>query len=203
MTFSQNTTSTNLVKTTLASTAIGVVFAVALAFSAPVIAGPGHGDMSGHEGMKDHKMSAPKFPFGAPAPDATPDVRVEMDALDTMRFSPETVSVKAGSVVEFVVTNKGQIAHAWSLDSIEGQKKHEEGMMDMPMSSMMGHMDEEPNGFVLKAGETKSLIWKFTKSGQLQFACHLPGHFDAGMHSVLEVTGGDDHDDSKSASHQH
>ncbi len=200
MTLFPSNNKTTAHKRGFAAASFGAVAAIALAFSAPAIAGPGgHGD---HGNMEGHKMSAPKFSFGEPAPDATPDVRVEMDALDTMRFSPETVSVKAGSVVEFVVTNKGQIPHAWSVDTIEGQKKHEEGMKDMPMSNMMGHMDDEPNGFVLKAGETKSLIWKFNKSGTLQFACHLPGHFDAGMHSTLEVTGGD-HDDKGKKAHQH
>ena len=34
-------------------------------------------------------------------------------------------------------------------------------------------------------GETAELEWTFTEPGRYQFACHVPGHFEAGM--VIEV----------------
>jgi len=37
-------------------------------------------------------------------------------------------------------------------------------------------------------GETKTLDYTFTQSNagkQLEFACHLPGHYEAGMHQAI------------------
>ena len=165
--------------------------------------------MQGHheEGMGDHDHDAAEFPFGHPSPDARPDREVHIVALDTMRFEPPAVTVKAGSVVKFVVTNKGQIPHAWSIDTVEGQKEHEEGMRDVPMSEMMTHMNGEPNGFVLKPGETKTLTWTFTGDGDVEFACHIPGHYPAGMRGSIRIEPGDsaekgeDHEHDDATSH--
>ena len=57
------------------------------------------------------------------------------------------------------------------------------------------------------AGQTGEIIWQFTKSGKVQFACLQPGHYDAGMKGSISVAGpksvspaqkGDGH-----GSHQH
>ncbi len=158
-----------------------------------------HEGMSGmkmdHKGMAGMKMGGhdhggAAFSFGHPSPDATPDRVITINAMDSMRYDPSEITVKAGSVVKFVVTNKGEIAHAWAIDTVAEQKEHEEGMANVEMDNMMSHMDNEPNGFVLKPGETKSLIWTFTKGGDIQYACHLPGHYDAGMHGAVNVSGG-------------
>ena len=38
-------------------------------------------------------------------------------------------------------------------------------------------------------GEMKTLTWTFAEPGRYQFACHLPGHYEAGMVLEVEVTG--------------
>jgi uncharacterized cupredoxin-like copper-binding protein len=165
----------------------------------------GHGESGGHDGMKmdgggDHDHAAAQFSFGYPSPDAKPDRQIKIGAFDTMRFNPPKIDVDAGSVVEFVVTNNGKIAHAWSIDTVKEQAEHEDGMQNVEMADMMGHMDSEPNGFVLKPGETKTLIWTFTKGSDIQYACHLPGHFPAGMHGMVNIKGDGG---AKSAEHGH
>jgi uncharacterized cupredoxin-like copper-binding protein len=181
-------------------------------------ASEGHGDSGGHhgdmkmDGMKmdgasGHDHGSAQFSFGHPSPDAKPDRQIKIGAYDTMRFDPPTITVDAGSVVEFVVTNNGKIAHAWSIDTVKEQAEHEKGMQNVAMADMMGHMDSEPNGFVLQPGETKTLIWTFTKGSDIQYACHLPGHFPAGMHGTVSIEGGDgmmsgDHDGMKSHEHE-
>jgi uncharacterized cupredoxin-like copper-binding protein len=49
----------------------------------------------------------------------------------------------------------------------------------------MAHMPpgmhhELPNSLSLAPGETKRLTWRFGAAGTLEFACHEPGHYDAG-----------------------
>lgn len=141
------------------------------------------------ENGDDH--DAPSFPFGDRAPDAEPDRVVRIKAEDSMTFEPASITVQAGETVRFDVTNTGRIAHAFSLDTLDGQVRHENEMTSVPMDAMMSHMEDEPNGFVLKPGETQGLTWTFTGGGPVQFACHIPGHYPAGMHGLITISGGD------------
>ena len=44
----------------------------------------------------------------------------------------------------------------------------------------MGH--DDPNSVLLNPGETKELVWRFSgRDQQLEFACNVPGHYQAGM----------------------
>ena len=60
-------------------------------------------------------------------------------------------------------------------------KKHSEMMRKNPA---MKH--EENNQISLKPGETKELILKFRKTGEIDFACLLPGHFELGMRGKIK-----------------
>jgi uncharacterized cupredoxin-like copper-binding protein len=39
----------------------------------------------------------------------------------------------------------------------------------------------------LAPGATATRDYTFTKSGDLEFACHLTGHYEAGMHAPITV----------------
>jgi uncharacterized cupredoxin-like copper-binding protein len=39
----------------------------------------------------------------------------------------------------------------------------------------------------LAPGETGELAWTFTEPGRYQFACHIPGHVEAGMVIAVAV----------------
>jgi uncharacterized cupredoxin-like copper-binding protein len=45
----------------------------------------------------------------------------------------------------------------------------------------------DPNGVTVAAGKTGALIWTFTQAGSLQYACHLPGHYEHGMFGRLNI----------------
>lgn len=166
---------------------------LALLFASPAFAAGehegGHGESSGH-GHDDghgHAHGAHGFDFGAAAPNAEPDRIIEITAYDTMEFDPDHVSVETGEVVRFVVRNAGSVQHSFTLGSPEYQQKHEEEMQGMPMDKLAGHMKNEPNGIVIPPGETGTLTWRFEKGGPVQFACHIPGHYPAGMMGELSL----------------
>lgn len=46
---------------------------------------------------------------------------------------------------------------------------------------------DDPNGRQLDSGKTSELVWRFTKAGTFEFACLLPGHFEAGMKGTVTV----------------
>ena len=45
----------------------------------------------------------------------------------------------------------------------------------------------EPNRVTVAPGQTGEVLWQFTKSGKVYFACLQPGHYDAGMKGVVTV----------------
>ncbi|WP_243042917.1 plastocyanin/azurin family copper-binding protein [Dyella sedimenti] len=50
-------------------------------------------------------------------------------------------------------------------------------------------MGDETNSVSIDAGQTSSLIWTFSRPGTLYYACHVPGHYAAGMQGQLDVHG--------------
>ena len=69
------------------------------------------------------------------------------------------------------------------LGDTASQRAHVAMMKKMPD---MRH-ENDPAAVTLAPGETKEVIWKFSKPirGQLEFACQIPGHYDAGMTSKV------------------
>jgi uncharacterized cupredoxin-like copper-binding protein len=60
----------------------------------------------------------------------------------------------------------------------------------MSAATMAEHMHGKDNGVFVEPGETRELIWTFsTDLEQLQFACHVPGHYAAGMFGPVKVYG--------------
>lgn len=57
----------------------------------------------------------------------------------------------------------------------------------MAPERMAGHMEDSPNGVVVQPGRTGSLTWRFERGGPIQFACHIPGHYPAGMKGGIRV----------------
>ena len=100
----------------------------------------------------------------------------------TMVFSPDRLRVKRGETVRFDVTNSGKAHHEFRIDSVAGNADHEAMMRAMP--DMKHH---EGNSVALAPGATGHLAWTFTHAGTFQFACLIPGHFEAGMHGTILV----------------
>lgn len=67
------------------------------------------------------------------------------------------------------------------------QQAHEAEMRAMASEGDM-MMHDEPNAVSVQPGGTKELTWRFTTPGQLEYGCHEPGHYTAGMRGDLTVT---------------
>jgi uncharacterized cupredoxin-like copper-binding protein len=46
---------------------------------------------------------------------------------------------------------------------------------------------DDPNGKSVKTKQKGTLLWRFTKSGEFEFACLIPGHYQAGMYGTIIV----------------
>ena len=106
---------------------------------------------------------------------------IKLGMTDAMRYTPSDVIVKRGETVRFVLHNEGKILHEMVLGTPEELKEHAALMKKFPD---MEHADA--NMAHVKPGAKGEIVWQFTKPGQYQFACLMPGHFEAGM--VGQVT---------------
>ena len=109
---------------------------------------------------------------------------VEVTALDTMTFEPSKINVSTGETLTFVVTNSGQAVHEFTLGDAAMQQQHADEMAQI--ADGMAHND--PNSIRLQPGETKQLTWRFGDTGTLEYACHEPGHYQAGMRGPIAIT---------------
>jgi uncharacterized cupredoxin-like copper-binding protein len=107
-------------------------------------------------------------------------IRVEMR--DTMRFKPAEIHVKRGETVKLVATNKGQVLHEMVLGTAEALKEHADMMKKFP-----GMEHDAPYMTHVKPGTAGEIVWQFTQPGEFQFACLIPGHFEAGMVGKVTV----------------
>ncbi len=149
---------------------------VVAALTLPMVSYAGGGGMH-HDASSGHES----FPFGHPG-DAKRVDRVIKITANEFSFMPSSLTVKAGETIKFVVTNAGKIKHEFVLGTKSEQREHDKEMQAMPHMKM-----DDPNGISIPKGETASLIWTFTKPMVIQYACHEPGHYAAGMYGELSV----------------
>jgi uncharacterized cupredoxin-like copper-binding protein len=99
------------------------------------------------------------------------------------RFQPAEVTVEPGTTVRFVVRNTDPIDHELILGDQAVQQWHERGTD----SDHAG-----PGQVSVPAGQERSTTFTFSYAGagQLEYACHLPGHYAYGMRGVVRVRPG-------------
>lgn len=100
-----------------------------------------------------------------------------------MIFGPAEVAVQANETVRFVLRNAGELAHDFVLGDSDEITKHKM-MMEMADD---GHAHCSGNAIRLEARQTGDLVWQFAESGMFEFACLIPGHYEAGMKGQLHV----------------
>lgn len=120
--------------------------------------------------------------IGRPGKAANVSRTIKVDMTDNMRFTSADIAVKQGETIRFVVQNSGKIKHEMMLGTAKELKEHYEVMKKNPE---MEHADE--NMISVAPGKTGEIIWQFTKSGKIDFACLQPGHYDAGMKGAVNV----------------
>jgi uncharacterized cupredoxin-like copper-binding protein len=101
---------------------------------------------------------------------------------DAMRFAPDRIDARKGETVRFVLQNEGRLRHELVLGEPDALRRHAAMMQMMPDMQHSG-----PNMASLAPGEHGQLIWKFTRSGTVTFACLQSGHLEAGMRGTVAV----------------
>ena len=120
--------------------------------------------------------------LGQPGNPAKVTRTVDIVMSDAMRYTPANIKVKRGETIRFRVKNTGQIKHEMVLGSLAELKEHAKSMAKFPE---MEH--DDPNAISVEPGKTGELVWRFTQAGKFDFACLVPGHFEAGMQGKISV----------------
>ena len=140
---------------------------------------------AGSEPEHEHEHNTEVFSAGEPGDPHQPSrvVQVTMQESDRkMLFLPNHVEVRKGEQIRFVLYNSGELGHEFVLATAQENQKHAEAMKVNPE---MEHHD--PNATRVSPKKTDELVWRFTKPGEFEFACLIPGHRDAGMFGTVDV----------------
>jgi uncharacterized cupredoxin-like copper-binding protein len=120
-------------------------------------------------------------------------------------YTPENITVKKGETIRFVIKNNGEFVHEFNIGTAAMHAGHRKEMMmmvehgilepdkinhakmkmDMGGGKTMEHND--PNSVLLEPKKSDEVIWKFSESAKLEFACNVPGHYESGMVGNIKV----------------
>jgi uncharacterized cupredoxin-like copper-binding protein len=145
---------------------------------------------------------AKTFAFGEPAPAAKATRTVEV-LLKDIAFEPKSLHVKAGETVRFVLVNEGKLPHEFNLGDKAMHAEHQKEMiamqgkmynaamqhegMDHSQMDHGAHGHDGGNTVLVLPGQRAELTWTFHKSAPIEFACNVPGHYQAGMVGALTI----------------
>lgn len=173
------------------------ITAAALAFGITLSVTPVYADVKHGHGQAST--------IGEPGDAAQATRTIEVKMFDNF-YEPESISVKEGETVRFVVRNEGEFVHEFNIATGQMHAAHQAEMMMMTehgvleadrinweaakaMQASMGHgMHDDANSVLLEPGKTAEIVWKFPKHADLEFACNVPGHYDAGMMGKVKLT---------------
>lgn len=165
--------------------------AMVLAISSGAYAAGEHG---GHHGAEA---------VGEPGQAEDVSRTIEVTMMDNY-YEPESIIVEPGETIRFRVKNEGALVHEFNIGTADMHEAHQKEMqmmvehgvikgdridhkmmeMDMGDGHTMKH--DDPNSVLMEPGESKEIIWTFTEAANLEFACNVPGHYQAGMYGDIE-----------------
>ncbi len=154
-----------------------LILGAALALSGAAFA---HGDA--HPAKKPAAVKKEQKDWGIAGNAKAAKRTIEVKMLDTMRFSPESITVKLGETLRFTVRNDGKQMHEFVIGTKAENDAHAALMIKFPN---MEH--DEPYMAHVAPGKTGEIVWTFNRAGDFDFACLIAGHYQAGMVGKIKV----------------
>ena len=120
-------------------------------------------------------------------------------------YEPNTFKIKKGETVKFEVKNLGELVHEFNIANPMMHIKHQPEMelmveneillgdrIDKDKMQKMAAMDKSmghshSNSVLLAPKEEGTLIWKFENAVNIEIACNVPGHYQAGMIAAVNL----------------
>ena len=114
-------------------------------------------------------------------------------------YEPNKFTIKKNQTVKFIVYNYGELVHEFNIATKEMHIKHQPEMQKMVENEILlvDKIDKKKmkelskkdhsmshshsNSVLLEPNQSAELIWKFNTNADLEAACNVPGHYEAGM----------------------
>jgi uncharacterized cupredoxin-like copper-binding protein len=157
-------------------TQLAILTVCTVAFTSPAASAPG---AAGHS--HDHASFSAGEP-GTPKRQSRTVLITMREGDGKMMFMPDRLEIKRGEQVRFVITNSGELDHEFVLATTEENLKHYEEMKKNPE---MEH--DDPNAKRVGPKKKSEVLWRFTKAGQFEYGCLIPGHRESGMTGIISV----------------
>ena len=120
-------------------------------------------------------------------------------------YEPSSFLIKKGETVKFEVENAGMLVHEFNIANKMMHMKHQPEMIKMAengillafsidkekmkkmakMDKSMGH--SHSNSVLLEPKQKGDIIWKFDNAVNIEVACNVPGHYQAGMIAKVNI----------------
>ena len=120
-------------------------------------------------------------------------------------YEPSSFQINAGETIKFEVENAGELVHEFNIANKMMHMKHQPEMEKMveneilfadsidkdkmkkmaKMDKSMGH--SHSNSVLLEPKQTGDIIWKFDNAVNIEVACNVPGHYQAGMIAKVNI----------------
>lgn len=147
----------------------------------PLVAA-GHGDAKHAARPAVTALAPEQTPWGIAGEAGASARHVSIEMSDKMRFTPDQLTVRRGETIRFSLANRGQLLHEMVIGTRGALEEHAELMKRYPnMEHAEAYMAHVP------AGAQGEIVWTFNRAGDFEFACLLPGHFQAGMVGRIRV----------------
>ena len=120
-------------------------------------------------------------------------------------YEPSSFQIKEGETIKFEVENAGMLVHEFNIANKMMHMKHQPEMIKMvengillafsidkekmkkmaKMDKSMGH--SHSNSVLLEPKQKGDIIWKFDNAVNIEVACNVPGHYQAGMIAKVNI----------------
>ena len=120
-------------------------------------------------------------------------------------YYPKSFQIKAGETIKFEVENAGELVHEFNIGNKMMHIRHQPEMEKMveneilfadsidkikmkkmaKMDKSMGH--SHSNSVLLEPKQKGDIIWKFDNAVNIEVACNVPGHYQAGMIAEVNI----------------
>ena len=120
-------------------------------------------------------------------------------------YEPNSFQVKTGETIKFEVENIGELVHEFNIANKMMHMKHQPEMQKMVENEIllsdsidkdkmkkMAKIDKSmahshSNSVLLEPKQKGEIIWKFDNAANIEIACNVPGHYQAGMIAPVNI----------------
>ena len=119
-------------------------------------------------------------------------------------YEPNIFEIKKNQTIKFIVYNYGELVHEFNIATKVMHLKHQPEMMKMVENEILlvDKIDKKKmkelakkdhslshshsNSVLLEPDQSGEIIWKFNTNTDIEIACNVPGHYEAGMIAKID-----------------